>query len=101
MANFDRKSLKNLEKLCLIQCTEEEEQTLLENIQKILQYVEQLNEIDTEEVSPCNYVLKNMPHALLREDEVGEVLSKELFLSNAPDQIGGMVRVPPVLKSST
>ena len=58
----------------------------------------QLNEVDTTGVEPCNYVLKSMLKNLMREDSVGELLPRERFLSNAPDQIGGMVRTPPVLK---
>lgn len=58
----------------------------------------QLNEIDTEGVAPCRFVSKEMLKNEMREDVLGEVLTREQFLSNAPDQIGGMIRIPPVLK---
>ena len=42
MAKFDKTALKNLEKLCRIKCTKEEEDALLSGLQRILGYVEQL-----------------------------------------------------------
>jgi len=34
----------------------------------------------------------------LREDIPEEPLSRDLFLANAPSQVGGMIKVPPVFK---
>jgi aspartyl-tRNA(Asn)/glutamyl-tRNA(Gln) amidotransferase subunit C len=34
----------------------------------------------------------------MREDKVGETLPRELFLANAPSHVGGLIRVPPVIK---
>lgn len=98
MEKFNRQTLENLESLAKIKLSEEEKIDLLENIQKILAYIEQLSAIDTEDVEPCNFVLQNQQTNALREDEVGELLSREVFLDNAPDQIGGMIRVPSVIQ---
>jgi len=98
MSNFDKQSLENLEKLCRIKLTPQEEVEFLDSIKEILDYVEQMNEIDTEGVAPCNYVLKEMQMNTTREDKVGKTLPREEFLSNAPEQIGGMIRIPPVMK---
>lgn len=97
MAKLTRESIKNLAKLSRIHCTAEEEESLLKDLDKILQYVEQLNEVNTKDVTPCYQVLEGMGN-VFREDEVKDLLSRELFLANAPDQIGGMIRVPPVLQ---
>jgi len=98
MSNFDKQSLESLEKLCRIKLTSQEEVEFLDSIKEILDYVEQMNEIDTEGVAPCNYVLKEMQMNTTREDKVGKTLPREEFLSNAPEQIGGMIRIPPVMK---
>jgi len=98
MSKFDKHSLENLEKLCRIKCTPQEEIELLKSLKEILDYVEQLNEIDTEGVAPCNYVLKEMQMNTTREDKAYKTLLQEEFLSNAPEQIGGMIRIPPVMK---
>jgi Asp-tRNA(Asn)/Glu-tRNA(Gln) amidotransferase C subunit len=39
-----------------------------------------------------------MLKSVVRDDEPKDLLPREQFLSNAPDQVGGMIRVPPVLK---
>ena len=100
MADLDKNTIKKLTQLCRIDCTEEEQESLLKDLKQILAYIEQLQEIDTANVSPCNHVLENMSN-VMREDEVGEVLDRELFLANAPSHVGGMVRVPPVIKQNS
>lgn len=99
MSTLTKEAIKNLVKLSRIECTEEEQEALLRDLGKILNMFEQLQEISTENVSPCNEVLEGMAN-VMRDDVVGEVMPREVFLANAPSQIGGMIRVPPVLKSS-
>ena len=97
MAQLTRQVIQTLAKLSRIHCTPEEEDRLLADLGKIIDYVEQLNAVDTTDVQPCYQVLEGMAPAL-REDEVSAELSRELFLSNAPDQLAGMIRVPPILQ---
>lgn len=97
MAQLDKETILQLTRLCRIDCTEEEQESLLKDLEKILAYVEQLQQIDTENISPCNHIIEHMAN-VMREDIVGEVLNREKFLSNAPSHIGGMVRVPPIIK---
>lgn len=99
MAHFDTQDLEHLKKLCRLDCTPEEDADILSSLNKVLDYMEQLNTVDTEGVRTCRYVLRSLMKQQLREDEVKDLLSREQFLSNAPDQIGGMIRVPPVLKA--
>lgn len=99
MAQVDKKTIEKLTKLSRIRCTENEQESLLKDLKKILNYIEQLKEIDTEDVPPCSHVLADMVN-VNREDIVGPTMSRELFLENAPSHIGGMIRVPPVLKST-
>jgi aspartyl-tRNA(Asn)/glutamyl-tRNA(Gln) amidotransferase subunit C len=99
MSNFDKSSLENLEKLCRIKCTEDENVEILKDLKKILDYIEELEEVDTEGVKPCNSVLGKIAQNVFREDEIGQTLSREEFLENAPDKIGGMIRVPAIFKS--
>lgn len=99
MAKLDREIVKKLSKLCRIHCTENEADKLVVDLQKILDYVQQLESIDTDGVSPCNHVLEEVVN-VMRDDIVGKTMPRELLLSNAPDKIGGFIRVPPVLKSN-
>ena len=96
---IDRELIKNLSRLCRIECSEEEIQSMQQDLERIIKYIELLHEVDTEHASPCNHVLDDMYNAL-REDEIGPSMSRELFLANAPAHIGGMVRVPVVIKQN-
>ena len=94
---LDKSTIKNLTQLSRIDCSEDEQEALLLDLGKILGYIKQLDEIDTSNVPPCNYVLDDVD-VNEREDVIGSTLSRDDFLKNAPSQIGGMIRVPPVLK---
>jgi len=94
---MDEKEFAKLAKLCRIETTEEEKKAFIGGLKKVLTYIEQLQEIDTEGVATCNHVLETISN-VMREDEVGDILPRDLFLANAPSHVGGMVRVPPVIK---
>ena len=81
-----------LEELARIRLSEEAEQKAKEDLQKILAYIDTLNELDTEGVEPMShsFPIKNV----LREDEVRPSTDRELILSNAPKQKDGCFMVP-------
>ena len=99
MTQLNEEQLTKLTKLCRIECSEEEKAKLLTNISKILSYIDLLGELDTQDVPPCIHVIEEIAN-VTRDDIVGPTLSRETFLSNAPSHIGGMIRVPPIIKSS-
>jgi aspartyl-tRNA(Asn)/glutamyl-tRNA(Gln) amidotransferase subunit C len=100
MSQFDEQEIEKLAKLCRIECTEAEKKALHHHLANVLKYVEQLDEVDVEGVAPCYRVLETLSN-VMSEDKVGETLPRELFLANAPAHVGGMVRVPPVIKSNS
>ncbi len=93
-----RQEFDHLKKLCRIDCSAEEEAEVLNSLQKVIAYFEEIKAVDTEGVQSCNYVLQAMLKNQMRPDQCTDVLSRDRFLGNTSDQIGGMVRVPPVLK---
>jgi aspartyl-tRNA(Asn)/glutamyl-tRNA(Gln) amidotransferase subunit C len=94
--DFSERELEKLMRLSRIECTEEEKKKLRANLTRILAYFQQLKRVNTDGVAACDHVLESM-HSVWREDEVGPLLERELFLSNAPSHVGGMIRVPPVM----
>ena len=84
--------IHKLSQLARIRVNEED---LREQLADIIDYVELLSEVDTKDVPPCIQVVEGLD-AELRDDEEGELLTT--FLDGVPDQVGGMVRVPPVMK---
>lgn len=96
MSHLTKDDIKKLTKLSRIDCTEDEQLSLLNDLESILGYFDQLEEVETENVRPCNHVLSEMCN-VMREDECGESLKRETFLNNSPAHTGGMIRVPPVI----
>lgn len=97
MATLDKKEIDALTQLSRIHCSEMEKEGLLKDLQGILSYIDQLNEIDTNDIAPCNHVLPGICN-VMRDDVVEEPLSRDLLMDNAPAKIGGLVKVPPVMK---
>ncbi len=94
---MNQDELDKLAKLCRISCTEEEKEKFSGSISQIISYIEDLKQIDTQGVPCCNMVLETLSN-VMRDDIPGELLSRDTFLANAPAHVGGMVKVPPVLK---
>jgi aspartyl-tRNA(Asn)/glutamyl-tRNA(Gln) amidotransferase subunit C len=99
MSHLDKKTIQHLTKLCRIDCSEEEQEALLRDLENILNFVDQLQEINTEEIPPSDHVLEEIFN-VMREDNVGQPMPREIFLSIAPSHVGGMIRVPPVFKQN-
>jgi aspartyl-tRNA(Asn)/glutamyl-tRNA(Gln) amidotransferase subunit C len=90
--------IEHLSKLAKIKCDEKEKEEFLNDLHRILKFVESLNEVDTSEVQHCGNILDTL-YNVFREDEIKDLLSRDDFLANAPSQIAAMIRVPAVLKS--
>jgi aspartyl-tRNA(Asn)/glutamyl-tRNA(Gln) amidotransferase subunit C len=65
---------------------------------RILDYVEMLNEVDTDDVEPMAHAVEVTN--VLREDAVRESLPREAALANAPKTDGECFLVPPILEHS-
>ena len=100
MADLDEKQLRTICRLARLRLTEEEVSKFLTDVKRIADYTDLLCEVDVSDLHPYMHA-EEVCFGQLRADEVGELLPREAFLSNAPDQVGGMVRVPPVIKQSS
>ncbi len=65
-------------------------------LNSILSYVEQLNELDTSAVEPTSHVIPLQN--IVREDIVRESLPREAALQNAPDATDRFYRVPKIIE---
>jgi aspartyl-tRNA(Asn)/glutamyl-tRNA(Gln) amidotransferase subunit C len=97
MTQFNQDDLKKLTKLCHIECTPEEEARLLKNMVAILDYIDQLREVNTDLTLGKHNPLECSVN-VLAEDIEETPLEREEFLTNAPSHVGGMVRIPPVIQ---
>jgi aspartyl-tRNA(Asn)/glutamyl-tRNA(Gln) amidotransferase subunit C len=71
-----------------------ERDRMLRDLDQILEYVDQLSELDTSEVEPTISVLGHV--APMRGDRVADVLSAEEAVRNAPERSETAMVVPQV-----
>ena len=89
---IDRDQVLHVAKLARLKVTDDEVDRMAEELSKILEHVETMNELDLEGVEPTSHVvdLTNV----LREDVPRPCLSREKALEQAPDAADGGFRVP-------
>ena len=86
--------VKHVAKLARLELTDEEINKYSKQLDSIIKYVEQMNEVDTTGIEP-------MPHAIpvynvMREDVVKYEQTKEELMANAPYEEDGFFRVPKI-----
>jgi len=91
-----RKDVLYVADLARLQLKDEEVSSLQEDMNKILGYMDTLNELDTSDVEPLEHVIDL--ETRLRKDEAKEPLSHEDALKNAPDADSDYFRVPKVIE---
>ena len=99
MSELNKDTIKYLSQLCRIHFSDKDQEQIVYDLKKILDYVEQLQELNTDDIKPCNHVLESMVNCY-REDKIGDTMPRENFMANAPDKIGGMIKVPTIIKQN-
>ncbi len=79
--------VKHVAKLANLPLTEEEEEKYSQQLSKILDYIDQLNSIDTSKVEPTFNV--SGQSNVMDEDKLGECLPQKESLSNASKKQDG------------
>ncbi|MBZ5750902.1 MULTISPECIES: Asp-tRNA(Asn)/Glu-tRNA(Gln) amidotransferase subunit GatC [Metabacillus] len=96
MSRISTDQVKHVANLARLAITEEDAELFTSQLDAIISFAEQLNEVDTENVKPTSHVLdmKN----IMREDISEKGLSNEEVVKNAPDHADGYIRVPSILE---
>lgn len=93
---IDQEALRKVAHLARLEVKPEEETTLLNSMESVLSWMEQLNEIDTEGVEPLTHMMDEVNS--WREDLSSNNLSRSEALANAPSQDGTYIKVPKVIE---
>ena len=88
--------VQNLAKLARLQFNEQEKEIIKGDLQRMIHFVDKLNELNTEGVEPLLHMTDAI--SVLREDVVQGSISREEGLKNAPDTDGVFFKVPKVIK---
>ena len=99
MSDLKKSDVVKIMNLCCIELTNEEQDDLLHDLSKILDYMKLLEELDTKDVNPCDHVIPNVCN-VMRDDSVGETISRDKFLDNSPEYLSGMVKVPQIINTN-
>ncbi len=81
--------------LARIELTDEETVLFQGQLDQVLHYVEQLNELDVSDVEPTAHAIP--VYNVLRKDEVGQSLNHADIMANAPASSDGHIRVPKII----
>ena len=103
-----QKDVQYVADLANLELTESEAQRFLKDLNSILDYIDNLNELDTKDVEPmaqvaARYGGEGKPESerykyALRADELRPSLPHDVALQNAPDTDGVYFKVPKVIE---
>lgn len=88
--------VKKIAYLARLAIDEKDVDNYARNLSDILQFVEQMNEVDTDSVEPMAHPQNAVQR--LRPDEITETDNREKLLANAPSADGGLFLVPRVIE---
>lgn len=92
----DHETLLKIAHLARLDVRPEEETELLNSLNGVLTWMEQLAEVDTTGVEPLTHI--STETNVLRDDVVGQHLPREQALANAPQHDEQFFEVPKVLE---
>lgn len=91
-----RMDIEKVARLARLELTEEEKITFGKQLEQILNYMEQLNEIDTTGVEPTSHVIPISN--VFKEDELKPSFPQKEVLAIAPDEEDGHFKVPKIIE---
>ncbi|TAE76126.1 MAG: Asp-tRNA(Asn)/Glu-tRNA(Gln) amidotransferase subunit GatC [Bacteroidetes bacterium] len=93
---INENTLQKLAKLSRLELSEEEKKSLPDELNKILNWMNELNEVNTDDIEPLTHLTFEVNS--FREDEVKNMLEHTKALLNAPKKDDDYFRVPKVLE---
>ncbi len=94
----DKIKIDHVAQLARLKLTEEEKARFSEQLNQIVDYIDQLNELDTSSTEPTSHVLPL--NNVFREDELKRIVpvdSNEELLKLAPEHDKGHYKVPQII----
>lgn len=92
---IDRQQVQKVAHLARLELTPEEEEKFTTQLSGILEYFEQLKELDTANVAPMTRAIE--VSNITRPDQLDPYPNREAILTNAPEQEGDYFKVPKIL----
>ena len=94
--SVDNSIVKKIANLSKINIDDVQEETLKNELNKILEWVDELQKVDTKEIEPMLSVFNET--MIMRDDIANEKIDANQILENAPDKESGFFVVPKVVE---
>ncbi len=92
-----KEEVVKISKLAKLKLSDDEVAEFTSDMNKILDYMDKLNELDTENVKPLSHPLEGTN--VFREDVLKKSIDREDALKNAPERTEEFFKVPKVIKT--
>ena len=92
---INKNVISKLARLSKLKFNEDEMKLISNDLSKMLEFINQLQELDTEGIDPLIHVNEEINNC--REDQVQGMISQEEALSNSPVKDGTYFKLPKVL----
>ena len=91
----DKDTVDKLATLAKLEFENEAKEGIINDLNRVLTFIDKLNELDTEGVEPLIYMTDEVN--VMREDEVRTEITQEQALQNAPEKDSDYFRVHKVI----
>jgi aspartyl-tRNA(Asn)/glutamyl-tRNA(Gln) amidotransferase subunit C len=96
MPDVSREVVEHVANLARLDLSDEEIDRLKNEMGRILEHADKLQEVDTDDIEGTSHVIPMTN--VYREDEVGESLTPEDVVANAPDSAEEFFKVPRIVE---
>ena len=93
--NINQNVISKLARLSKLKFNEDEMKLISNDLSKMLDFINQLQDLDTEGIDPLIHMNEEINN--WREDKVQDMISQEEALSNSPVKDGTYFKLPKVL----
>lgn len=93
---LSKKEVEHIAQLARLGITDKEKEKYAKQLSAILDYVEQLNKLNTEKVEPIGHITG--AENVMRKDEIKNKPDRENMLENAPDKENGFIKVKSIFE---
>ncbi len=94
-----KKDVEKIAQLARLKFNDQELDSFTDDMNRILSYVDKLNELDTESVEPLSH--PNEGSNVFRDDELKKSIPTDEALKNAPDRNDKFFKVPKVIQDKS
>jgi aspartyl-tRNA(Asn)/glutamyl-tRNA(Gln) amidotransferase subunit C len=95
--NIDSKTVDKLAELAKLEFDDASKEEIIKDLNRIVSFVEKLNELDTSSVEPLVYLTEDTN--VMRDDVVKQEITQAEALKNAPKRDSDYIKVPKVINN--